>query len=143
MMKSGLRRARLTWSGEGLSFTGGPEGVPAVTIDGDRGDGPSPMDTLLLALAGCMAIDVRYVLEKSRVPLTALEVEIRGRHAEEIPRKFTHIELLYLLDGPGAEHRPRVDRAIELSRDKYCSVLHSLDPAIAFSIEVEVGGHDG
>lgn len=120
-----------------MKFAGGPEGPPPITVDGDRVDGPSPMDTLLLALAGCMAIDVRYVLEKSRVPLTSLEVEAIGRHADGIPRRFVAIELVYRVSGPEAEHQARLDRAIELSREKYCSVLHSLDPGIALTVSVE------
>lgn len=137
MTKPDLRSVRLTWSGRALSFSGGPAGTPPVVVDGDRKEGPSPMDALLLALAGCMAMDVRYVLEKARVPLDALEVEAHGRHAPSTPRRFIAVELVYRASGPGPEHEPRLERAIELSKDKYCSVLHSLDPALEVAIRIE------
>jgi len=106
-------------------------------MDSDGEIGPSPMQFLLLALAGCMAIDVRLILEKSRVPLDGLEVRIDGDRAETQPRRFEAIRLTYLVSGPGPEHASRLDRAIRLSREKYCSVLHSLDPGIDIDIRVE------
>jgi putative redox protein len=85
-----------------------------------------------------MAIDVCMILEKSRVPLDSLEVEAIGVRATEAPRRYESIELVYRLGGPAEGDRARVDRAIELSRDKYCSVLHTLDPALEIDIRVEV-----
>jgi putative redox protein len=84
-----------------------------------------------------MAVDVRMILEKSRVPVETLEVRIEGDRAETEPRKFEAIRLTYLLTGPGEEHQSKLDRAVQLSKDKYCSVLHSLDPAIAIDVRVE------
>jgi putative redox protein len=131
-----VRRVRLRWAGEGLVFRGGPEGVPPVTVDSDCKEGPSPTHFLLLALAGCMAVDVKMILEKSRVPLESIEVEAVGERAESAPRRFLSITLTYEVRGPGEEHEGRLQRAIELSRDKYCSVLHSLDPGIEIDIRV-------
>jgi putative redox protein len=127
----------LRWAGEGLVFQGGVDGGPQVTLDSDGSEGPSPTQFLLLSLAGCMGVDVRMILEKSRVPVESLEVRIEGDRAETQPRKFTAIRLTYLLAGPGEEHQSKLDRAIQLSKDKYCSVLHSLDPAIAIDVRVE------
>ena len=118
-------------------FRGGGEGGPEVTVDGDGEAGAAPMQLLLLSLAGCMAIDVRMILEKSRVPLSALEVEVIGERAGGEPARYVSIQLVYRLSGPGEEHEARLRRAIDLSRDKYCSVLHSLDPGIDFDIRVE------
>ncbi len=137
MSSSNIRRVRLRWAREGLVFRGGADGGPETTIDSDRGEGASPMEQLLLSLAGCMGVDVVLILRKSRVPLDALEIEVIGERADSQPRKFVAIELLYRVKGPGKEHEPRLQRAIDLSRDKYCSVLHSLHPDIAFSIRVE------
>ena len=83
-----------------------------------------------------MAVDVKMILEKSRVPLESLEVEAVGERAESPPRKFVRIQLTYEVRGPEVEHEKKLQHAIDLSRDKYCSVMHSLDPAIAIDIRV-------
>jgi len=84
-----------------------------------------------------MGVDLIVILQKSRVPLEALDVEVIGERADSEPRRFVAIELVYRLRGPRAEDELKLQRAIDLSRDKYCSVLHSLHPGIAFSIRVE------
>jgi len=134
MTASNVRRVRLEWAGEGLVFRGGPEGGPQITIDSAAEQGPSPTHTLLIALAGCMAVDVKMILEKSRVPVESIEVEAVGVRAESAPRRFLSITLTYDVRGPGKEHEKRVQRALDLSREKYCSVLHSLDPGIQIEL---------
>ena len=136
MTDPNVRQVRVRWTGEGLAFEGGPEGGPSIVVDSDLERGPSPTHLLLLALAGCMGVDVKMILEKSRVPLESIEVEAVGVRAEEAPRRFLRITLRYELRGPEAEHEPRIQRALDLSRDKYCSVLHSLDPEIEIDLEV-------
>lgn len=96
------------------------------------------MDSLLLSVAGCMALDVQVILEKSRVPLTGIEVEAVGERASTHPRRYTRVRLAYRLEGLGEEHRAKLDRAIELSREKFCSVLHSLREDIEFEIEAQL-----
>ena len=137
MSSSNIRKVRLRWVGEGLVFRGGAEGGPEITIDSASSEGASPTQLLLLSLAGCMGIDVVLILQKSRVPLEALDVEVIGERAEGVPSRFVAIELVYRLRGPGPEHEASLQRAIDLSRDKYCSVLHSLQPDIDFVIRVE------
>lgn len=137
MSSSNIRQVRLRWLGEGLAFRGGPDGGPQVTVDSASEEGPAPTHLLLLALAGCMAVDVKMILEKSRVPVDSMEVEAVGLRADTAPRRFLDVRLMYRLSGPADEHEARIQRAIDLSRDKYCSVLHSLDPAIDLAISVE------
>lgn len=134
---SSSRKVELRWEGEGLILHGGSVGGPRLTVDSAREAGPSPTELILLGVAGCMGIDVINILCKGRVPLDALSVEATGERAESPPRKFVSIELVYRLEGPGEEDDAKVQRAIELSRDKYCSVLHTLDPAIPIEIRVE------
>jgi putative redox protein len=134
MSDPNVRQVRLAWTGEGLVFRGGADGGPQVTIDSHGVEGPSPTHTLLVALAGCMAVDVKMILEKSRVPVEAIEVEAIGVRAESAPRKFLSITLTYDVRGPGEDDDKKVQRALDLSRDKYCSVLHSLDPGIQIEI---------
>ena len=136
MTSPNVRQVRLKWSGEGLVFRGGPDGVPEVTIDSDAEQGPSPTHALLIALAGCMAVDVKMILEKSRVLVESIEVEAVGERAESAPRRFLSITLTYDVRGPGGEDAKKVQRALDLSRDKYCSVLHSLDPGIKIDLRV-------
>lgn len=137
MSNSDLRQVRLRWTGEGLAFRGGPDGGVESGIDSDGVIGHSPMEGLLMSLAGCMAIDVLMILEKSRVPVEALEVEAVGRRATTVPKRYEAVTLTYRLKGPSDDDRPKLDRAIELSRDKYCSVLHTLDPELDLDIQVD------
>ncbi len=137
MTSSNTRSVTLRWTGEDLVFRGGADDGPELTIDSAGRAGASPMQLLLLSLAGCMGIDVCLILEKSRVPLEALEVEVVGERAETEPKKFVAVRLVYRLRGPESEHQAKLQRAIDLSRDKYCSVLHTLDPAIDVDIEIE------
>lgn len=137
MAVSNRRQIRMKWAGEGLRFHGGPDDGVQITVDGDSKEGQSPMVLLLMSLAGCMAIDVRMILEKSRVPLDSLEVEAVGIRADEAPRRYESVELVYRLGGPAADDHDKVQRAIDLSRDRYCSVLHTLDPDLDLTIRVE------
>ena len=132
------KNVTLRWSGEGKRFEGGPEGAAVSIVDGDGKAGPSPMDHLLLGAAGCMAIDIVDILAKSRVIVTALRVEVEGRRAPEPPKRFTAITMSFHLRGPTSADRPKVDRAVNLSRETYCSVVHSLRPDIELMIEAHL-----
>ncbi len=90
----------------------------------DAAFGPSPMLLLLLAIGGCTAIDVVDILRKMRQPLTALSVEVVGEKAEQVPKRYTSIELVYHVKGEVDE--AKLKRAIELSETKYCSVEATL-----------------
>ncbi len=137
MPASNLRQVRLRWTGEGLAFRGGPDGGVQSGIDSDGVDGQTPMETLLMALAGCMGVDVLMILEKSRVPVEALEVEAVGERADTAPKRYESVRLVYRVKGPDDGDRSKVDRAVQLSREKYCSVLHTLDPDLPIDIHVE------
>lgn len=108
------------WQG-GKAFIGQNQSGAKVTM-GTLGDGSdvSPMELLLMGLAGCTGIDVALILEKKRQPLADLRVVVRGRRAEEHPRVYTHIEIEYLLWGEGLREKA-VRQAIDLSEQKYCS----------------------
>ncbi len=124
----------LNWEGE-LRFRGESGGV-SMTMDGKRKAGPSPVQAVAFALAGCMAIDVVDVIEKGRLPVRALTCDLRVFRDGETPRKITGLELHFVVTGDVAEDR--IARAIELSREKYCSVWHSLNPAIDFKTSFSV-----
>jgi len=130
-------KVTLRWTGEGLAFVGGVEGGPQITTDSGGAAGPSPTQLLLLSLAGCMGVDVRMILEKSRVPVETLEVEVEGDRVEDQPRRFHSIRLTYRLRGPRDEDQAKLERAVELSKEKYCSVLHSLRPDLNLDVRIE------
>ena len=121
---------QLVWERE-LVFSG-TSGHIGLTLDSASEAGPSPMQALAFGLAGCMAMDVVHILQKGRHDLRGLRAELTGARAEEPPRRFTTITLKYTINGDIADDV--VARAIELSRDKYCSVWHSMRPDIDFHI---------
>lgn len=139
MSGTDVRQVRLRWLGEGMVFESGPDDGPQIVIDSDVVAGPAPMQLLLSSVAGCMAIDVLMILQKSRVTVESLEFEAIGVRAGTVPKRFETISLICRIDGPSEADRAKVDRAMELSRDKYCSVLHTLDPDIDLDIRVERG----
>ena len=134
------KKIRLRWTGTGMEYLGNGEKGPAVIIDGKSEKGPGPMDALLYSLAGCMAVDVQSILEKSRVPLSGLEVEVEAKRAPSHPKYYTGIKLVYRVEGPQEEHGAKLDRAVSLSREKFCLVLHSLRSDIDIDIDIHRTG---
>ena len=102
----------------------GRSGDVKLTVDSAGVEGPSPMQALGFALAACMAMDLVHILKKGRHDLKGLKADLIGQRAQEEPRRFTSIELRYTITGNVPEDQ--IVRAIELSRDKYCSVWHSM-----------------
>jgi putative redox protein len=118
---------RAEWRGALLRFVSGAGDAPAVVVDGDGVTGPSPMQLLLHSLAGCTGADVVDILSKMRVALDGLTVGITATRAPDPPRRYTAIHIAY---------RARV-RAVALSHEKYCSVLHSLREDIEIRFDVD------
>lgn len=126
--------AELVWS-EGLRLgVTGRHG--SIVIDGDGRAGPSPVDLLVYALAGCMAIDVVDILRKGRHDVRALRTTISAERNPDPPRRVLGAEIRFHLEGQVPEHAAR--RAVELSRDRYCSVWHSMRQDIALRTSVEI-----
>ncbi len=85
----------------------------------------TPKELLLMALAGCTSMDVIPILRKKRAPLVSYECNIKGEEAEEHPKIFKEIHIEYVFYGDGIKSED-VERAIELSRTKYCGVSAQL-----------------
>lgn len=133
------RAVVLEWMGGGMRFEGrgtNPQ-TPAIVVDGDGQAGPSPMLTLLLAVGGCSGSDVVAILEKMRVALRTLRIEVSGVRRDEEPRRFTEIRFRFVIVGEGLD-RAKAERAVTLSLEKYCSVVHSLAPDILVRHEIEI-----
>ncbi len=128
----------LHWRG-GHRFDAGRPGGPTIRMDGDRETGPSPVETLVAALAGCTTYDVVDILEKRRTPASAVRVEAEGARADAVPAKLVAITLTYHVDGAGIDG-VHAKRAVELAVEKYCSVGASLDPAIPVRWRVVLNG---
>lgn len=114
--------AELIWS-EALRFDAASRGA-TVIVDSNSAAGPSPFQLLAIALAGCMSIDIVDIIRKGRHPLTAFRSSIIGERAPEPPTRLVRVQLDFHVQG--AVPADVVARAIALSRDKYCSVWHSL-----------------
>ena len=121
------------WKGEGLRFKArAPRGEFDVASALDEpGHGPSPMQVFAVSLAACTAMDVASILLKMRQPLEAFAVEVSGERAEEHPKRFLSLEVVYKLTGELDEKK--VQRAIDLSETKYCSVEGTLRDAVPIS----------
>jgi putative redox protein len=124
----------LTWDGD-QRFEGSAEGV-SLTLDGRSAAGPSPVQALAFGLASCMAIDVVHILTRGRTEPKAMRVHLEGQRAETDPHRFVRFQLRFEVTGNVPPDR--VERAIALSRETYCSVWHSLRTDIAFETAFEV-----
>jgi len=126
--------ADLTWTGD-LRFSG-TSGSTGITLDGNGTAAPSPVQVLAFALAGCMATDVAHILTKGRHPLRGLRAHLVAERAQQDPHRFLAVNLHFDIDG--AVPMDAVERAISLSREKYCSVSHSLNPDIDLHVTCDV-----
>ena len=128
-------RLDMRWTGSGLEFEGGPSGGVRVRVDGNGRAGISPVQALLLSLVGCTAADVVDILTKMRVPLEGLEVVAEGDRRAEPPRRYERIRLEYRVSVP-EDAGEKVRRAVALSHEKYCSVLHTLRPDVVIETDI-------
>ena len=127
---------KLEWNGD-LKFTG-RAGQQVVPIDGSATSAVTPVQMLALALASCMAVDLVHILARGRHPLTSLSAEIRAERAPAEPKRFTRVYLDYTVAGDVLpEH---VERAIDLSREKYCSVWSTLRQDIELIVAYTITG---
>ncbi|EOY6967926.1 OsmC family protein [Proteus mirabilis] len=130
--------ARVKWV-EDLSFVGESSSGHQVMMDGNLGDkAPSPMEMVLIAAGGCSAIDVVSILRKGRHQVTDCEVKLTSKRREEAPRLFTDINLHFIVSGKALTDKI-VERAVQLSAEKYCSVSLMLGKAanITHSFEIK------
>ncbi len=128
--------ADLTWAGD-LRFDT-RVGETSFTFDSTGTAGPSPVQALVSALAGCMAIDLALILTRGRHPLTSLKAHIVAHRADAEPRRVEKVELAFSIGG--AVPADAVQRAIALSREKYCSVWHSLRADVDLQVTFAIAG---
>jgi putative redox protein len=134
----------LTWRGDlrfevAVDRSGTPTArppAPPLTLDSGGLVGPSPVTALGAALAGCMAMDLVHILTRGRHPFDGVVARLHAERAESEPRRLVRVSLHFTIAG----HPPRaaVERAIELSRERYCSVWHSLRRDIDLQVTFEL-----
>jgi putative redox protein len=120
-----------------LVFEGGGAGRPPALVDGDTQVATSPVEMLLVAGASCTGADVVGILEKMRVVLRTLDIEAEGTRREDFPRRFTAIHFRFRVGGEGVDEA-KMRRAVDLSLEKYCSVMASLAPDIRVTYDVTI-----
>ena len=111
-------------------------GAASLTVDGDSTAGPSPVQALAISIAGCMAADLAAILTKGRHPFHVLTAHLVADRAQDNPHRIVRLALQFVVEG--AAPNDAVARAIELSRERYCSVWHSLRQDIAFTTGFEI-----
>ncbi len=123
-------KASIKWT-EGLQFIGESETGHKIMMDSDiesggANKGMRPTELLLIALGGCSGMDIISLLQKKRQQIKGLEINVKGDKAENYPKKFTNIEIEYVVSGVNISE-DAVKRSVELSMEKYCSVKASLE----------------
>jgi putative redox protein len=131
-------KAELNWVG-GLEFVAKGESghevvVDAAEKDGGNDNGSRPMELLLHGLSGCTAIDIALILKKMKADLIEFRVEVNADRKKEHPKRYTRIHLKFFLRGKGLTDK-KVEKAIRLSQEKYCSATSSLNAEISSSYE--------
>ncbi|ALP41031.1 OsmC family protein [Aeromonas schubertii] len=122
-------KGEVTWV-EGMKFEGVSDSGHRIVLDGaNPGEGPSPMELVLMAIGGCSSIDVVSILEKGRQAVTGCKVNIDTVRAESAPRVFKKIHLEFVVTGQELAEK-QVARAVDLSMEKYCSVSLMLEKSV-------------
>ena len=125
-------KTTLVWDRD-LVFTGAtPQGYE-IEFDAESQWGCKPTEALLLSLAGCMGIDVVSILAKMRLDLASFRIEIEGERNPTPPQYYKTVEMVLYIAGTKLDPS-KIERAIELSRNKYCSVYNSLRPDLALNV---------
>ena len=128
----------IKWTGN-MAFSGVTPSGHEIIMDaadevGGQNSGARPTEFLLYAVAGCTGMDIISILKKMRLDPSSFHMEIKGDRAEAHPKRFTDIRIHYAFEGDLPEDK--VIRAIQLSKDKYCSVSHSLNATITVSYSI-------
>ncbi|MGA8031634.1 MAG: OsmC family protein [Casimicrobiaceae bacterium] len=134
-------KTRVKWV-EGVSFVAETGSGHAVVVDGapeagGRNLGMRPMELVLAGAASCTAFDVVWILKKARQPVADCVVEAEAERAPVEPKVFTRIHLKYVIAGRGLDAR-QVERAVKLSKEKYCSATTMLERVAEITYEVAV-----
>ena len=134
-------KARVRWI-EDRNFVGQSGSGHALVLSASQGTdrpalGASPMELVLIGLGGCSAIDVVLILEKGREPVSGCVVDLEAERAATEPKVFTQIHMHFTVTGDGL-NPAKVERAVALSAEKYCSVSAMLDKTVKITHDIEI-----
>lgn len=137
-MAQSTYKASIHYAGDEFFIGTSPSGhSQTIDVKGDRRSAPSPVELLLISVAGCTAADVISILLKKRQDVIAYRVEVTGERVEEHPRKFTKFQIHHIVHGRSVSEKAVTD-AIELSNTKYCSVAATVRPTAAITTSYEI-----
>lgn len=127
---------------QGMHFQGEGSSKVRTNIDtsvtaGGTGHGTNPMELLLMAIAGCSGMDIISMLEKMKVEVQRFEMLVEGERASDHPRVFKDIEIVYKFWGQSLAE-DKLQRAAQLSMEKYCSVANMIDKAANLTYRIEM-----
>jgi putative redox protein len=109
--------------------------IDALPEVGGNDEGPRPKTLMMLALAGCTGMDVVSILKKMQVEILSFDIKIEGELNEEHPKKFTSMKIIYEVKGNNLT-KEKIEKAVNLSRDKYCSVNANYKDAMKLDHEI-------
>ena len=137
-MADNTYKATVQYAGNDF-FIGTPPSGHAQIMDskGDRHAATTPLEMLLVGVAGCTAMDVQSILEKKRQDVTDYKVEIEGWRSDEHPRKFIKFHINHIVHGRAVSEKALAD-AIDLSETKYCSVAATVKPTANITTSYEI-----
>lgn len=137
-MSGNTYKATVAYAGDEF-FIGTPPSGHAQVIDtkGDRRAAPTPVEMLLVSVAGCTASDVISILLKKRQDVTGYKVEIEGERVADHPRKFTKFHINHIVHGRNVSEKAVAD-AVQLSDTKYCSVAATVRPTAEITTSYEI-----
>lgn len=127
---------------EGMTFVAESGTGHAIVVDaapdiGGRNLGARPMELVLMGTGACSAIDVVHILRKARQAIAGCVVELEAERAKDDPKVFTHVHFRYVVSGKGLS-KTQVERAIKLSKDKYCSATAMVASTARITFDYEV-----
>lgn len=136
-----MLEVKVNWAG-GIEFEGVSGFGHSIIVDGPKKaggeeSGYKPGELVLFALAGCTGIDVVKILEKMRQELTGVEIEVKGYQPDEYPKPYNKIEIKYIFKGKNLD-KNKIEKAINLSEEKYCMVSLSLKGVARITSSYEI-----
>ena len=135
-----VNKGRITLQRD-LYFLGTTQRGYEVEYDVSYQEGCSPTETFLLSVGGCLSIDVVHILRKMKCEIDAYEMSVEGERNADPPQYYKSFKLMIRIAGKGITPR-KIERAIFLSREKYCSVYHSIRKDIEMRVEYKIESPD-
>ena len=132
---------QVKWNGKtgfvGISGTNHTVVMDVSKENGGDGAAASPMEMVLMGLAGCSGLDVAIILKKKRLDVRNFEIVVSGERADDHPRVFTKVDMTFIFEGNDLRHKPLED-AVRLSLERYCSVAGMVNKTAEINWTVEI-----